>query len=377
MLKSYDIQEIKDLKILGRTIYDASPLPLFWNHSGIEVNCTGSELWVDLECDYDFHEIWVAGEVNRALMSRQMIYPGKNSICLYRSMSFGTVKNVRFYRELQAMNDSEKTHLTIIGLRTDGEFLPVSESRLKLEFLGDSITSGEGAFGCPADTEWLSMYMCSSRSYSNLIERMMDAECRVLSQGGWGVHVGWDNNRKNTIPSIYDQVCGLSGGGANKALGGYRENDFERWQPDAVIVNLGTNDDSSFNTPGMEVEGFGFCKSRTEADGTRNKDDLDAIGNAAVEFLEKLRVRNPKAHLIWAYGMMGHGLTELFQGAVERYSKETGDENVTFISLPDTPQGQLGAHSHPGFFAHLHVAELLADYLGQRFDVPVKKDIIL
>ncbi len=377
MLRSYDIQEIKELKVLGRTIADASPLPLFWNHSGIEVNCTGSELWVDLECDYDFYEIWVASEVNRALMSRQMIYPGKNSICLFRSMVPGVAKNVRFYRELQAMNDTPKEFLKITGLRTDGEFLPVHESRLKIEFIGDSITSGEGAYGCPDDTEWLSMYMCSSRTYSNILERMFDAECRVISQGGWGVYTGWDNNRKNNIPSIYEGVCGLPGSGANEDLGAHRDYDNLSWKPDAIIVNLGTNDDSSFNTPGMEVEGLGFCKSRTNPDGTRNAEDLKAIGAAAVDFLKLLRRKNPSSHIIWAYGMMGHGMEEVLKNAVQRYSKETGDDNVTYISLPDTPAELLGAHSHPSYLGHLTAAKVLAKYLGERFGMEYKETFVL
>ncbi|MBO7634903.1 MAG: hypothetical protein J6S72_11090 [Lachnospiraceae bacterium] len=70
MLKEYDIMQVPNLKIHGRIAEAGSPLPLFCTHSGIEVNCTGSELWVDVECEYDFHEIWVAGEVNRALMFR-------------------------------------------------------------------------------------------------------------------------------------------------------------------------------------------------------------------------------------------------------------------------------------------------------------------
>jgi len=100
MLKEYDIMQVPNLKVHGRIEKPSSPLPLFGTHSGIEVNCTGSELWVDVECEYDFHDVWVAGEVNRALMFRQMLMPGKNSICLFRSMINGPVKNVRFYREL-------------------------------------------------------------------------------------------------------------------------------------------------------------------------------------------------------------------------------------------------------------------------------------
>ncbi|MCR5824007.1 MAG: GDSL family lipase [Lachnospiraceae bacterium] len=377
MLKEYDIQKVPNLKVLGRTFPKASPLPIYWNHSGIEVNCTGTELWVDIECDYDFYEIWVASEVNRALMARQMIYPGKSSICLYRNMAAGTVKNVRFYRDLQAMNEAPDMHLNILGLRTDGEFLPVKDGRLKVEFVGDSITSGEGAYGNPKETEWLSMFMCSGRSYSNIIERMMDVETRVLSQGGWGVYIGWDNNRRNNIPSIYEGVCRVPGLGKNEENGAFAEHDFASWQPDAVIVNLGTNDDSSFNSPGMEVEGYGFCKSRTNPDGTRNREDLDHIRDAAVDFLKMLRQRNPKAHLIWAYGMMGNNLEPVFREAVKKYTDETGDDNVIYIALPDTVKEKQGAHSHPGFFAHIDAARILGKYLSEHFNVPFDPDFTL
>ena len=375
MLKDYDIQQVPNLKVLGRTVADASPLPIFWTHSGIEVNCTGTELWIDLECDYDIYEIWVASEVNRALMARQMIYPGKNSICLYRGMAAGTVKNVRFYRELQAMNPSPNMHMVITGVRTDGEFLPVKDAALKLEFIGDSITSGEGAYGNPKETEWLSMFMCSTRDYTNLLERMIDCECRVLSQGGWGVYTGWDNNRANNMPSIYDGICGVPGGGKNEELGAHRPYDNMSWQPDAIFVNLGTNDDSAFNMPGMEVEGYGFCKMRTEEDGTRNKEDLDKVRDAAVAFLKKLRDRNPKSLLVWCYGMMGKNMEPVLKEAVEKYKEETGDKNADYLSLPDTPGCRLGAHSHPGFFAHLDTARLIGEYLGRRFNVPFNGDI--
>ena len=363
MLKYYDIQKIPDLKIHGRTVEDASPLPLFWNHAGIEVNCTGSELWIELDCDYDFHEIWVAVEINHALMARQMLYPGHNSLCLYRSMVPGVVKNVRFYRELQAMNDDPKVHLLVEGLKTDGEFLPVEDRRLKLEFIGDSITSGEGSYGCRTDTEWLSMYMSSSRNYVNLIEKMMDADCRAISQGGWGVYTGWDNDRRHCMSSVYTQICGAARGELNEKLGAQREYDFSSWIPDAIIINLGTNDDSSFNMPGMEVPGFGFCKSRTDESGHRNEEDLKAIGDAIVGFLKLLRQKNPDSLHLWVYGMLGNNMEPVIRSAMDRYKKENGDENIDYLPMPDTDKFTVGAHSHPGFAGHLAAAKLLGKYL--------------
>lgn len=81
-LKTYSIKEIPHYHIYGRTDETQNLLPLFWNGSGIEVNVTGSELWIDLDVDCSFHEPWIATELNGAFMSRQMLYPAAiPSVC--------------------------------------------------------------------------------------------------------------------------------------------------------------------------------------------------------------------------------------------------------------------------------------------------------
>ncbi len=377
MLKTYDIQDVSNLKIHGRTIETASPLPLFWSHSGIEVNCTGSELWVLVETDSDFQEPWVASELNGALLSRQMLLPGTHEICLYRSMVPGVTKNVKFYRELQAMGDDERVHILIKGLKTDGEFLPVVPRRLRFEFIGDSITSGEGSYGGREDTEWLAMYMSSSRTYYNIIEKCMDAECRAISQGGWGVYISWDNDVRHNIPSIYTPVCGLARGPVNEKLGAQREYDFSSWIPDAIIVNLGTNDSTSFNMPGMDVPGVGFCKSRVDGNGVRNAEDLGKIENAIVEFLRLLRAKNPSSLIVWAYGMLGLDLKPVILAAMDRYRRESGDDNIDYLELPNTTERTVGSHSHPGYQAHLAAADVLGPYLARRFDAVYDNNFVL
>ena len=94
-LKSYAINQVPELKIHGRTIPGACPLPVFFNGSGIELNVTGSELWIDVEVDFDVHEPWLCIEINGALMSRQMLLRGTYSICAFRGMSPEAVKNVK------------------------------------------------------------------------------------------------------------------------------------------------------------------------------------------------------------------------------------------------------------------------------------------
>ena len=132
-LKTYSIKEIPHYHIYGRTDETQNLLPLFWNGSGIEVNVTGSELWIDLDVDCSFHEPWIATELNGAFMSRQMLLPGSYSICLFRSMTFGVPKTMKFFRELQAMSEDDDCHVFVRGFRCDGEFLPVKEHKYKIE----------------------------------------------------------------------------------------------------------------------------------------------------------------------------------------------------------------------------------------------------
>ena len=351
-------------KVHGRTEDDMYPLPLFFNGSGIEVNVTGSELWIDLEVDCDVHEPWIWTAINGAFMSRQMLLPGSYSICLFRSMSPEAVKNVKFMRELQAMSEDDSCHILVKGFQTDGFFLPVSDRRYKLEFIGDSITSGEGTYGANEDTDWIAMYMSSSRNYAVMVSDALDADYHLFSQGGWGVLSGWDNNPNSNIPSRYEKLCGLAGGEFNEKLGVSRPYHFEKWKADAIIVNLGTNDASAFNQPAFTdpVTGKTF-KQHKNPDGSFNPDDLMRFEQAVIDFLAMIRKHNPDSHIVWTYGMLGYDLTLAITDAINRYQKQSGDTNVAFLQPPNTTEETVGAHAHPGVKSHERAAKVLIEYL--------------
>lgn len=372
-MEYYSINDVP-AKIHGRTVEGADPLPLFWNHSGVEVNCDGSELWIDLSVDCGFHEPWIATELNGALMSRQMLLPGDYSICLFRSMTAGVVKNFKFYRELQAMGEDDRCHILVKGFKTDGKFYPVADQKLKLEFIGDSITSGEGTYGAGQDTDWLAMYMSSSRHYASIIEKALDADARIISQGGWGVYCGWDNDVRHNIPSIYEPICGLATGTFNESLGAQKPYDFTSWVPDAIIVNLGTNDASAFEQPPMEIPGMGTFKQRKNADGTYNAEDIEKFETSLINFLKMLRKDNPTSHIVWVYGMLGYNLSLPIADAFNRYRKETGDTNNAYINLPNTTKETVGSHSHPGYASHVRAGKVLCEYLASFFNVPIKEN---
>lgn len=360
------LSDIEHLKVHGRTTGCLSPLTLFWTGSAIEFNVKGSELWIEIEVDYDVYEPWISVVINSVPVSRQMLTEGRYWICVFRGMNNSVMKNVRIVKDVQAMSGDPDCSLQIHAVKADGEFLPVEDKPFKIEFIGDSITSGEGAIGAQAEEDWIPMWFSAIHNYTAMTADALNADYRVISQSGWGVFTSWDNNPNGNIPACYEQVCGLLTGAKNEALGAMQEHHFDTWQPDIVVVNLGTNDGGAFHSIGWEDSLTGeIHKQRLNDDGTFHKDDIRAFEDAAEKFLMKLRKNNKNAHIVWAYGMLGIPMMPAIYRAVDAYSKNTGDKKVSVVQLPNMTEETVGARSHPGVLAHEQTAKELAAYLKE------------
>lgn len=92
--KIISIADLRQVRVLGRTT-GKDVINLFWTGSGIEFLYTGSELWLEVNADYDTMEPWLAVELNGAQISRFPVNKGKNEVCLFRGMTVGKPKHVR------------------------------------------------------------------------------------------------------------------------------------------------------------------------------------------------------------------------------------------------------------------------------------------
>ena len=363
-LEVHPLSEIEHLKVHGRTAGRLSPLTLFWTGSAVEFNVRGSELWVEIEADYDTYEPWISILINSVPVSRQMIIAGRSFICVFRGMNKDVVKNVRIVKDMQAMSGDPGNLLQIHAVKMDGDFLPVEEKPYKIEFIGDSITTGEGAIGARTEEDWIPMWCSAIHNYSTMTANKLQADYRILSQSGWGVLTSWDNNPRANMPDYYEKVCGILTGKKNEALGAFEENDFESWQPDVVVVKLGTNDGGAFYSPEWKDEVTGETyKQRLHEDGSYHEEDIQSFENAAVRFLMKIRKYNKQAKIVWAYGMLGIPMMPAIYRAVDAFKQKTGDQNVSVFQLPNMTEETMGARSHPGAKAHEKAAEELSSYL--------------
>ena len=228
---------------------------------------------------------------------------------------------------------------------SEGERIrPTSKRQRKVEFIGDSITCGYGI----DDEDPLHPFQTATedvtRAYAYKTAAALNADYSMFSISGYGIISGYtgDPTVKMTnqrIPDFYeamgfsyDKMPGIPAP-ADVAW------DFQQYVPDAIIINLGTNDDS-------------YCQDFTE----RQQEYADSY----VAFLKVVRKHNPKAMIFCILGLMGDRLYPWICKAVKAYSGETGDDRITTVHLPeqDASVGYVSDY-HPLESAHEKAAGVL------------------
>lgn len=363
-LKTLPLSGLPQVRVLGRHLA-RQPQTLFWTGSGIELQFTGSELWVEWNAGYDIMEPWVSVELDGAWVARFAVNPGRSRSCIFRGMAPGRPKHVRILKDAQAMYDDPAHFLQIEGLAfAEGEFVPLDPPRHRIEFVGDSITSGEGAIGTQGELDWTGVLFSARNNYARLTADALGAEYRVVSQSGWGIAAGFDNDPRHALPGYYTRVCGVAQGDHNRELGAQEPYDFAAWQPDAVVIHLGTNDDHAFsNPPWVDPVTGQASQLHSLPDGTFDPQDAARVEQAVVDFLALVRRHNPHAVLVWCYGMMGCRLLPVIRAGLDRYRRETGDGRVQMLVLPALTPETTGALNHPGLAAHQAAARVLTGCL--------------
>ncbi len=352
------------ITIHGRTLLQ-TPLPLFWTGSGIEFITDSTQLAFDFETNFQNREQWIRIEIDGASVLRMPLEKGRSRVFAYRDMASGSLRRVRLYKETQPMPRDMDSILLLHGIFCDGTITPIRTRPVRIEFVGDSISSGEGLAGAPSTRDGVSMVFSTQCHYAVETARRLNADFRILSQSGWGVAVGWDNDPHHTMPPFYEQVCGVVPGPIYEALGAHREYDFSVWVPDIVVIHLGYNDGFALDSPLWTDTTTGVSSGLTRGpNGGCDHKSGERFTSAAITFLHTLRRRNPKAHLVWAYGMYGQIMRPWIEEAVRRFQNAYEDTHVSFLLLTETSLEQLGSNNHPGPTAHLTAADALTKALS-------------
>ncbi len=291
---------------MGRTTIQGGKLYLFWTASGIDFCFRGERISVVFTAGFTSMEQWISMELDGFFLLRMPLHRGENRIDLLQGLDAGVVHRIRLFREVQMIPDDSACFLTLDCLQYEGEITAPPEASLTIEFVGDSITSGEGSCGAQMEEDWISPYFGVENNYARMTADILNARFSCISQSGWGIVSDYQNNPHRVLPRFYEQICGVTCCRENILAHAHDPFDFSADPSDIVVVNLGTNDDGAFHAePYFDPETMSvFCQQLDEF-GRPQMKDAERLQGAVVAFLQKIRRYNPHAQIIWCYGMLG------------------------------------------------------------------------
>ncbi|HYP89938.1 MAG TPA: SGNH/GDSL hydrolase family protein [Polyangiaceae bacterium] len=232
----------------------------------------------------------------------------------------------------------------VLGFKLHGrQLLPVSLPSRRLEFVGDSITCGYGnevSTNDPGSAPFTTRASNGHKAYGALTAARLGASYVAVAYSGRGVSRNYAGSPGQVLPELYLQSV-------PEAPSATRW-DPAQYTPDAVIINLGSND---FSTPGVDRRAFAESYAR---------------------FLTTLRGYYPQAALVVVIGPMLSDAYPPGENALSSVTAElnevlaararAGDSRVHLVTL-STQSGPWGEDWHPSLATHERMADELTPRL--------------
>ena len=331
------------LRLLGRMDPSQRPLCLDWTGSGLEFRHRGTDVWAELEAPEASPIFYMIVLSDGCPVCRFPVEPGIRFYPLILGMEAERERTITLMKETQCMPDSPAGTVRLHSLRYCGELLDLPRRDLRIEFIGDSLTSGEGALAPRDNEEWITPWFTARGNYSWYACQMLNADRRILSQSGYGAVWNYLHEEDRNMADGYELIAGVLSGPEAEKRGCRKPYDFSSWPADIVCIRLLTNDNGGMN----HLQSF-------EA-------DRDRLVQASAEFLRKVRRCNPQAKIVWIQPD-SHCHPELAEKAAELVRAEGMQEVYTF-ALPDYLPEDFGARSHPNADWNRKAGQLLGAYL--------------
>ena len=249
------------------------------------------------------------------------------------------------------LSECTQSLMSLKRIETDGRIEPLAEKTLKMEFIGDSITCGYGVEGKNETETFTTATENAEKSYAGLTAEALGADAVMTCFSGHGIVSGYTGdpsvrNSSELLPPYYEKEGRNGYRLANGKLPEEINRDFSAFQPDYIVINLGTNDMSWCGTD--------------EGRGTQ-------YAEGYIQFLKVVRKHNPQARILCTLGVMGILLNPKMEQAVAQYRRETGDEKIRLLMLEDQNAARdgYGADYHPSETTQRLLAQKVTDAIRQ------------
>lgn len=342
------LAEEKYVKVYGRTLVLDGVRYINYSASAIEFTFTGKKAEAVLTSDFKYEECskytfigYVAVFVNGKMTQRFSLPDSEKTYTLFESEKAETVTI-----KLMKMSEAAFGKVGIKKLIIDGLApVPTPKKQHKIEFIGDSITCGYGIEGVWNKDNFCTEQENPTKNYAAIVTRNFDADSNYISWSGIGVISRWVPEDVNEplndwlMPMIYPYTdAGYSNDLKQEPFESW---DFSRFQPDVILVFLGTNDLSY----------------------TRNVEErVNHFGTEYGKLLSFVREKNPDAEIFCTLGTMGQELCP----EIEKQVKLQNDSKMHYIQLDrQSEEDGIGADWHPSETTHKKVAAKLTDEINK------------
>lgn len=316
--------------LTGRILYKDNKLVLGYTNSSVELMVQGTGISAEFE----------TGENEAVNQPGLRIYvddiPVKEIVLTEQNEKLEVAAFDEGIHKVKILKITEASmsYVAINMLHVNGTLLPVKkdESRTKALFIGDSITCGFGVLGEP-EQEYSIRLEDGERSYAAFLAKKCNWEAEWVSVSGYGMFVEYTGDKENVLPKVFPYT--------NYFYDKEEKEDYTRFVPDYIFINLGTNDSGHLSDKYV-AEGF---KSSYES------------------FLYTLRMCYENASIICMIGTLEPHLYSTIEGVVEKVKKQ-GFENIFSIELPFHDVEKDGmACGHPTEATHKKDAERIYEYM--------------
>ncbi len=233
-------------------------------------------------------------------------------------------------------SEPEYAPLGVKWLEIDSEVLlpPPEKKQRKIQIVGDSITCGYGVEGSLADAFHRTCTENPMKSYSLLTVTELEAEAEVIAWNGKGViteYIGDDRECVEDswlVPMLYE----YTDAGCERDYFHAPQDVWEKWEhnsyePDLVLINLGTNDAS-------------YTREIPE----RNEE----FKKAYLAFLIRIHTLHPASKILCMGGTMDRRLCDAINCAVKEFQEDNSDVSIEFLALPPQREEEgFGTFWHP------------------------------
>ena len=289
----------------GRTYITNNNLNLDHVASGVELAIIGTSLSVRLYATSTLYlRVFVDGEYKG---ERIALTAGTKDYELATGLNEG-------YHKIRIVKASElfDGQIDIISFSADGFAVAPKKGDIKIEFIGDSITTGYGVLGVNGQSRTVEN-SDGFYSFAYRTAQKLNADYSTIAvQGICAKAYHW--NKAWNMYSLYQNVSA----GFNSA-----KYDFS-FDPDVIILGLGTNE-SSYLQPAYGGSSYG---AQFPAD--------------YQEMLTYVRQKNPDAYIICVYGMMGSNIT--ISSGINMAIQNMNDSRIEFMTFT---ANTAGANGHP------------------------------